>query len=51
MRRRLERGQGIVEYGIILSLTAVVAGVILFFFGAQLAQALSLIGSAIDSAT
>ena len=34
-----------------LSLTAVVATVILVFFGGQLAAALDVIGSAIDSAT
>lgn len=50
-RRSRERGQGLVEYGLILSLTAVVATVILVFFGSQLAQALDLIGSIIDSAT
>ena len=49
--RSLDRGQGLVEYGLMLSLTAVVATVILVFFGSQLAQALSIIGSAIDSAT
>jgi len=46
-----ERGQGLVEYGLMLSLTAVVATVILVFFGSQLAQALDIIGSAIDRAT
>ncbi len=48
---RLGRGQGLVEYGLMLSLTAVVATVILVFFGSQLAVALDIIGSAIDSAT
>jgi len=50
-RASLERGQGIVEYGLILSLTAVVATVILVFFGSQLAQTLDIIGSAIERAT
>lgn len=50
-RRAPERGQGLVEYGLILSLTAVVATVILVVFGSQLAQVLDLIGSAIESAT
>ena len=50
-RAALERGQGLVEYGLILSLTAVVATVILVVFGSQLAQVLDIIGSAIDSAT
>ena len=48
---RLGRGQGLVEYGLMLSLTAVVATVILVFFGSQLAVALDIIGSAIESAT
>ena len=47
----VDRGQGLVEYGLILSLTALVATVILVFFGSQLAVALDIIGSAIDSAT
>jgi Flp pilus assembly pilin Flp len=46
-----ERGQGLVEYGLILSLTALVAAVILIVFGSQLAVALDFIGSAIESAT
>ena len=45
------RGQGIVEYSLILSLMVVVAGVILVVFGGALADVLSVIGSAIDSAT
>jgi Flp pilus assembly pilin Flp len=44
-------GQGIVEYGLILSGIAVVAVVTLVFFGDQVAQVLDLIGNAIDSAT
>jgi hypothetical protein len=44
-------GQGIVEYSLILSLMVVVAGVILVVFGGALADVLSVIGSAIDSAT
>jgi Flp pilus assembly pilin Flp len=51
MPRRLERGQGIVEYGLILSLTTLVAAVILIAFGGTLAEVLSVIGEAIDSAT
>ena len=50
-RRSLERGQGLVEYGLIVSLTAVVATVILVFLSSQLAQVLDLIVSIIDSAT
>ena len=49
--RSIDRGQGLVEYGLILSLTALVATVILVVFGSQLAVALDIIGSAIDSAT
>jgi len=45
-----ERGQGIVEYGLILGLIAVVAVVALMFFGDALATALSLLGQAIDPA-
>jgi hypothetical protein len=44
-------GQGIVEYSLILSLMVVVAAVILVVFGGALADVLSVIGSAIDSAT
>ena len=51
--RRLQglgaRGQGVVEYGLILGLTALVTVVALVFFGGALATALSLIGQAIDS--
>ena len=46
-----QSGQGIVEYGLILSLMAVVAVVILIAFGGTLADILSVIGEAIDSAT
>ncbi len=41
-------GQGLVEYGLILSLMVVVAAVILVVFGGTLAEVLSVIGSAID---
>ena len=44
-----QRGQGVVEYGLILGLTAMVTVVSLVFFGGALAAALSLIGAAIDS--
>lgn len=44
------RGQGLVEYGLILGGMAVVAIVILVFFGGTLADILSAIGSAIDRA-
>ena len=45
------RGQGVVEYGLILALTALVTVVALVFFGGALATALSLIGQAIDSSS
>ena len=44
------RGQGIVEYGLILGLSAVVAIVILVFFGGALGNLLDVIGRAIDAA-
>jgi Flp pilus assembly pilin Flp len=44
-------GQGLVEYGLILSLIAVVAIISLAFFGDQLAAALELIGDEIDRAS
>ena len=49
--RSLERGQGLVEYGLILSLSAVVAVVILAFFGGTLSALLEVIGEAIDQAS
>ena len=55
--RRLHRrpgsdhGQGIVEYGLILTLTSVFTAVILGVFGGTLADILGLIGNAIDAAT
>lgn len=46
--RSLAAGQGLVEFGLILALVAVIAVVALVFFGPQLAWALSLIGTQID---
>ena len=43
-------GQGLVEYGLILSLIVVVAIIALVFFGDALAAALNFIGQIIDSA-
>jgi Flp pilus assembly pilin Flp len=52
MRGRVAlRGQGIVEYGLILALTVVLTAMILGFFGGTLADVLSAIGGAIDAAT
>jgi Flp pilus assembly pilin Flp len=42
-----ERGQGLVEYGLILAIMAVVCVVSLVFFGDQLSSLLSLISSAV----
>ena len=45
------RGQGLVEYGLILALTAVLTVLILVVFGGTLADFLVAIGGAIDTAT
>lgn len=50
-RRATERGQGLVEYGLILTGIAVVAIVTLVFFGDQVAGILDLIGNLIDRAS
>jgi len=44
-------GQGVVEYGLILALTTVLTMLWLFVFGGAIADALTLIGEAIDRAT
>jgi Flp pilus assembly pilin Flp len=51
--RRLDpwRGQGVVEYGLILSLSAGLALVLLVFFGGQLSAVLEAVGDAIDAAS
>jgi Flp pilus assembly pilin Flp len=49
--RRWVGGQGLVEYGLILSLTALFTVVILVVFGGALADFLDLVGDAIDAAT
>jgi Flp pilus assembly pilin Flp len=46
-----ERGQGIVEYGLILVLTVAMTGLILGVLGGTLADILAWIGSLIDAAT
>jgi Flp pilus assembly pilin Flp len=46
-----ERGQGVVEYGLILALSTVVAIVVLVFFGGTLSAVLDAIGSAIEQAS
>ena len=45
------RGQGLVEYGLILALTAVLTVLILVVFGGTLSDFLVAIGGAIDAAT
>ena len=50
-RRIRRRGQGVVEYGLILALTSAFAALILGVFGGTLAEVLGIIGNAIDSAT
>jgi Flp pilus assembly pilin Flp len=45
------RGQGIVEYGLILSLSALLAIVVLVFFGGTLSAVLEAIGQAIERAS
>jgi Flp pilus assembly pilin Flp len=44
-------GQGLVEYALILGLSALLAVVILVFFGSSVSAALEIIGHAIDEAT
>ena len=45
------RGQGLVEYSLILALSAAVTFVVLVFFGGTLSDVLEVIGRAIDEAT
>jgi Flp pilus assembly pilin Flp len=44
-------GQGIVEYGLILALSAALAVVLLVFFGGTLSALLQVVGDAIDAAS
>jgi Flp pilus assembly pilin Flp len=49
---RLDRlGQGLVEYGLILALSALFAVVLLVFFGGTLSAVLEAIGQAIERAS
>ena len=48
---RGSRGQGIVEYGLILGLSAVLALVLLVFFGGAVSAFLQVVGDAIDAAS
>jgi Flp pilus assembly pilin Flp len=45
------RGQGLVEYGLILALTSLFTVLILVVFGGTLADVLGIIANAIDAAT
>jgi Flp pilus assembly pilin Flp len=51
IRRRGSLGQGIVEYGLILTLTTALTIIWLTVFGGAVADALTLIGEAIAQAT
>ena len=46
-----QRGQGLVEYGLILALSALVTLVVLVFFGGTLSALLDAIGEAIEQAS
>jgi Flp pilus assembly pilin Flp len=48
---RMPRGQGLVEYGLILALSALLTVVLLVFFGGTLSAVLQVLGDAIDSAS
>jgi Flp pilus assembly pilin Flp len=48
---RLAGGQGIVEYGLILSLSAALAAILLVFFGGTVSAVLEAVGNAIDAAS
>jgi Flp pilus assembly pilin Flp len=50
IRRPPQRGQGLIEYGLILALTSVFTGLILGVFGGTLADILAAIARAIDAA-
>jgi hypothetical protein len=53
-RRRVGRrdaGQGIVEYGLILSGSALLAAILLLFFGGTVSAFLQVVGDAIDAAS
>ena len=44
-------GQGVVEYGLILSLSALLAAALLVLFGGTLSGFLKVVGDAIDAAS
>jgi Flp pilus assembly pilin Flp len=45
------RGQGVVEYGLLVGLTSALTAIWLLVFGGAIADALAIIGEAIDRAT
>ena len=47
----VEAGQGFVEYGLILSLSALLAVILLVVFGGTVSAVLEVIGDAIDAAS
>ena len=47
--RRVDRGQGLAEYALIIGLIAIVSIVALLFMGSQVNDKLSVIGSTIES--
>ena len=47
--RRLDEGQGLAEYALILALIAIVAIIALIFLGSQISDKLSVIGSTLES--
>ena len=49
--QRRTRGQGLVEYGLILSLSTALAVILLVFFGGTLSAVLKAVGDAIDAAS
>jgi Flp pilus assembly pilin Flp len=51
LRRLSAEGQGLVEYGLILTLTSLFTVLILGVFGGTLAAVLGFIASSIDAAT
>jgi Flp pilus assembly pilin Flp len=52
LRRAIRaRGQGVVEYGLILSLSAGLAVILLVFFGGTVSAILNAVGDAIDAAS
>jgi hypothetical protein len=50
-QRQLRGGQGFVEYGLILSGSALLALILLVFFGGTISAFLQVVGDAIDAAS